>query len=71
MVVLPTVRYGSESWTIKERDISQIHAVEMRCLTVKGCTRLDHIKDEHIRKELKIHSVQSKIFEHRQSWINI
>jgi hypothetical protein len=38
--------------------------------TVKGCTRRDHIKNEDMRKELKVQSVQNKIDEHRRSWKN-
>jgi hypothetical protein len=44
---------GSESWTIRETDINRVKSVEMRYLrNFKGCTRLDHIENEDIRREL-------------------
>jgi hypothetical protein len=37
--------------------------------SVKGCTKLDHIKNEDIRKELDIDSTQYKIENYREKWI--
>jgi hypothetical protein len=37
--------------------------------SVKGCTKLDHIKNEDIRKELDIDSTQYKIENYRKKWI--
>jgi hypothetical protein len=42
-------------------------SVEMKYLrTVKGCSRLDHIENEDIRKELNVQSVQNKVEKHKQ-----
>jgi hypothetical protein len=47
----------------------EIKATEMRYLrSVKGCTKLDHIKNEHIRKKLDIDSTQYKIENYRKKW---
>jgi hypothetical protein len=72
VMALPVLLYGREAWTIKAKDMSKIQATEMRYLrSVKGCTKLDHIKNEDIRKELDIDStkkknrkVQKKLIEH-------
>jgi hypothetical protein len=70
VMALPVLLYGSETWTIKTKDMSKIQATEMRYLrSVKGCTKLDHIKNEDIRKELDIDSTQYKIANYRKKWI--
>jgi hypothetical protein len=56
----------TETWTIKTKDKSEIQATEMRYLrSVKGCTKLDHIKNEDIRKESDTDSTQYKIENYR------
>jgi hypothetical protein len=37
-------------------------------ITVKGCTRLDQIKNKDIRKELGIFPLNEKIIEYRNKW---
>jgi len=50
----PTLLYGSETWVTTKRDMVHIEAEAMRFLrSVKGYTRLDKIRSEVIRKELK------------------
>jgi hypothetical protein len=59
VMAIPILLYGSETWTIKIRDINRIQATEMRHLiSIKVRTRADHIRHEDIRRELHIHSVQ-------------
>jgi hypothetical protein len=68
VIALPVLRYGSEAWTIKTKDMSKIQATEMRYpRSVKGCTKLDHIKNEDIRKESDIDSTQYKIENYREN----
>ena len=51
VVARPTLLYGSETWVMKERDMTRLEAAEMRFLrSVKGYTRLDKIRSEIIRK---------------------
>ena len=46
--------YGSESWVMNRRSSSRIKSVEMKFLRrTKGCTKLDHIKNEEIKRELE------------------
>jgi hypothetical protein len=59
IMALPVLLYGSETSAIKTKDMSKIQATEIRYLrSVKGCTKLDHIKNEDIRKKLdKLHAI--------------
>ena len=58
-VARPTLLYGTEIWVTTKRDMARLEAAEMRCLrSVKGYTRLDKIRSEVIRKELKISGIQ-------------
>jgi hypothetical protein len=50
-MAVPALLYGSETWTPIKRDWNRIQAAEMKYLrTVKGCTRLDQIRNEDIKK---------------------
>jgi hypothetical protein len=70
VMALPVLLYGSGTGTIQTKDMSKIQAREMRYLrSVKGCTKLDHIKNEDIRKELDIDSTQYKIENYRKKLI--
>lgn len=63
--------YGSGQWAIKAKDTNKIGSVEMRhWRTLEGCTKLDHIRNDNIGKELNIPSLQYKTDELRQNWIN-
>jgi hypothetical protein len=58
-MAVPVLLYGSETWTLRERererDWNRIQAAEMKYLrTVKGCTRLDQIRNKDIINELGI-----------------
>jgi hypothetical protein len=51
------------------RDWNGIQEAEMKYLrTVKGCTRLDQIRNEDIRNDLGISSLSEKIIEYRNKW---
>jgi hypothetical protein len=51
--------------------MTRLEAAEMRFLkNVKGCTRLDKIRNEVIRKELEISGIQDVRSKHKQNWIN-
>ena len=53
------------------RDMTRLEAAEMcflRCVT--GCTRLDKIRSEVIRKELEISGIQDVRLKYKQNWIN-
>jgi hypothetical protein len=47
VMAVPTLLYGSECWTMRKRDTQKLQAAEMRLLrSVKGCARLDKIRNE-------------------------
>ena len=51
--------------------MTHLEAAEMRLLrSVKGCTRLDKIRSEVIRKELEIPGIKDVRFKYKQNWIN-
>ena len=67
----PTLLYDSETWVTTKRDMARLEAAEMRFLrSVKGFTRLDKIRSEVIRKELKISGIQDVKSKYKQNWIN-
>jgi hypothetical protein len=69
IMAVPVLLYGSETWTQRKRDWNRIQAAEMKCLrTVKGCTRLDQVRNEDIRKELGIFPLSENIIEYRNKW---
>ncbi|KAJ4445824.1 hypothetical protein ANN_12509 [Periplaneta americana] len=60
---------ASETWTLKEKDRSRLQAAEMRFLrSVVGVTRLDHIRNEEIRYNLKVNSLLETVDEYKQKW---
>ena len=66
VVARPTLLYGSKTWVTKTRDMTRLEAAEMRFLrSVKGCTRLDKIRSEVIRKELEISGIQDVRSKHK------
>jgi hypothetical protein len=49
-MAVPVLLYGSETRTQRKRDWNISQAADMKYLrTVKGCTRLDQIRNEDIR----------------------
>ena len=71
VVARPTLLYSSKTWVTTTRDMTRLEAAEMRFLrSVKGYTRLDKIRSEVIRKELKISGIQDVRSKYKQNWIN-
>jgi len=67
----PALLSGSETWVTTKRDMTRLEAAEMRFLSiVTGCTRLDKIRREVIRKELEISGIQDVRSKYKQNWIN-
>jgi hypothetical protein len=55
---------------MRKRDMQTLQAAEMRFLrSVKGYTRPDKIRNEDIRKELGLFSVNDRIRRYRQDWL--
>jgi hypothetical protein len=71
VVTRPALLYGNETWVTTTRDMTCLEAAEMRFLRgVKVYTRLDKIRSEVIRKELKISGIQDVRSKQKQNWIN-
>ena len=50
-IIRPAMTYGSKCLAVKKKDESKLNSAEMRMLRwARGKTRLDHIRDEDIRK---------------------
>jgi hypothetical protein len=58
---LPVLLWDSEAWTVQIKDVARIQAAEMKfSRSVKGCTIMGKIRNEEIRKQLDIFSVEKK-----------
>ena len=57
-MVVPTLLYGSETWTLQRRHRSKLQAVEMKYLRkVEGVTIMDRIPNEDIRRRMGVEAV--------------
>jgi hypothetical protein len=66
-LALPTLLYGSENWTIKERDATRITAAEMKYMRITaGYIWTDHKTNTEIAKQLNITSVLDKIQDYKR-----
>ena len=61
-LVLPTLLYGSENWTLTALQRRRIEAAEMKLLRpLAGYTLYDHKTNDYIRRELRITGIIDKI----------
>jgi hypothetical protein len=68
-MAVPILSYGSESWVTSKKDKDKIQAAEMRFLRrVKGCTRVDRIRNVDIRAELNIYNINNRLEENKEKW---
>jgi len=67
-VALPVLLYGSETWTIKAKDVRRITAAEMKYMRrTAGCTWTDYKTNAQITKELKITPILDKLMEYKRN----
>ena len=67
-MVVPTLLYGSETWTLQKRHRSKIQAMEMRYLRkVEGVTRLDRVSNEDIRRRVGVEAVLAFV-DRKKEW---
>ena len=65
----PAMTYGSECWAVKKKDESKLNSAEMRMLRwARGKIRLDHIRNEYIRKEAHVKPVETLRENKRLKW---
>jgi hypothetical protein len=68
-MAIPVLLYGYVTWTLKKTDWNIIQAADIKYLrTVKGCTKIDQLRNEDIRNELGIPPLYEKITEYRDKW---
>ena len=52
-MVVPTLLFGCETWTMQRRHESKLQAIKMMCLTrVEGVTSMDRVRNEVVREAL-------------------
>ena len=67
-MVVPTLLYGSETWTLQKRHRSKIQAMERSYLRkVEGVTRLDRVPNEDIRRRLGVEAVLA-VADRKKEW---
>ena len=70
-LVLPTILYGSENWTLTALQRRRIEAAEMKLLRpLAGYTLYDNKTNDCIRRELRITGILDKIDEYRRNWLS-
>jgi hypothetical protein len=68
-LVIPTLLYGSGTWTLTAFQLKRLEAAEMRLLKpVAGHTLLDHKRYEDIHRKLNIENITSIISTYRKNW---
>ena len=68
-IYCPTLMYGSESWTLENRDKSRLQATEMKFLRrTFGKTKRDKIRNTTIRDRAKTISLEEKIERNQLRW---
>ena len=61
-MIEPTLTYGAESWVLKEREKQRVQAAEMRVLRkIAGVRRIDHVRNEDIRAQLRQEGVVEQV----------
>jgi hypothetical protein len=62
--------YGSETWTIREKDARIITAAEMKYMRrTAGYTLTDYKTNTQNTRELKITPILDKLLEYKRNWI--
>ena len=68
-IIRPAMTYGSENWAVKKKDESRLNSAEMRMLRWAGeKTRLDHVRNEDIRKEAHAKHVETFLENKTLKW---
>ena len=69
VIVLPTMLYGSETWTVMKRHESRLGATEMAYLRrVEGVTRMDRVRNADVREAVGQEEVMEKVKRKQRAW---
>jgi Reverse transcriptase (RNA-dependent DNA polymerase) len=69
-LIAPILLYGSECWTMRKEDEKRISVAEMNWLRkIKGVSRLQHIRNEEIRRQLgMMETMVERVKKRRLQW---
>ncbi|XP_061711434.1 uncharacterized protein LOC133520788 [Cydia pomonella] len=68
-IIRPVLTYGSEIWPMTQRHVQAIHVAEMKMLRwMSGVSRINRVRNEHIRGSLGVRDVSDKLQESRLRW---
>ena len=68
-IVLLTMLYGSETWTMMKRHDSRLGATEMAYLRrVEGVTRIDQVRNADVREAVGQEEVMEKVKRKQRAW---
>ena len=66
---IPTITYGSETWTVNNKNKKRIQSAEMRFLrSVAGYRLTDRKRNIEIREELNVGELNETIKTYRDKW---
>lgn len=60
-LTLPIPLYGSEIWTLRQKDKKRLTSPEMKFFRTAGYTLFDHKKTENILEELEVEPLNEKV----------
>ena len=69
-VLIPTLTYGAETWTLTTTDMSRLVAAEMKPIRlILGKTIRDQIRNEELRRRLEVISLESRMEQAKLRWL--
>ena len=69
VMVVPTLLYGCETWTVQKRHESRLQACEMMCLQrIEGVSRRDRVRNVDIRESLGQVAMVDMMKERKMRW---
>ena len=68
-MAVPTITYGSETWTMTAKHTARIQTAEMNFLRpIAGYQRIDRKQNKDIRQQLNIEELNTTIAKYRTNW---
>ena len=59
-IIIPAMTYRSKCWVVKKKHENKLHSAEITMLIwAKGKIRLDHIRNEDIRKDAHLKPIET------------
>ena len=67
--MMPTLLYGSETWSLSKKQQSRIQATQMNVLRrIEGLSRLDRVRNVDIREKLRQEGVLDMVKSRQERW---